>query len=196
MLSLDQFSGTSTQTSQCASYTTDGVGGWSLPGLEDMALIKTNVAKINSQLAKFSVSYQINTKRTDLMKYSTALLWRTTTQEACMNEEYIITADTTYGCDRDRVSSSSELGFLCVRSFGSGGAGNDPAPTTFAVGDTYIDKDGIALGTVAKVDSTGKHGIVITSGGIASETEAGKNCLLKTTGNLSWALASGKDVTA
>ena len=107
---------------------------------------------------------------------------------------FIITADTTYGCDRDRVSSSSELGFLCVRSFGSGGAGNDPAPTTFAVGDTYVDKDGIALGTVAKVDSTGKHGIVITSGGIASETEAGKNCLLKTTGNLSWALASAESV--
>ena len=162
MLSLDQFSGTSTQTSQCASYTTDGVGGWSLPGLEDMALIKTNVAKINSQLAKFSVSYQINTKRTDLMKYSTALLWRTTTQEACMNEEYIITADTTYGCDRDRVLSSSALRFLCVRSFGSGGAGNDPARTTYAVGDTYVDKDGKALGTVFEVDSGGQHGMIIT----------------------------------
>ena len=65
---------------------------------------------------------------------------------------------------------------------------------TYKVGDTYIDSNGVGIGTVVEIDSTGKHGVVIFSGGFASETEAGKNCLLKTTGNLSWALASAKNI--
>lgn len=50
MMSIAQFTGST--SSQCASYTTDGTSGWSLASMEDMGLIKSNVDKINAQLAK------------------------------------------------------------------------------------------------------------------------------------------------
>ncbi len=65
---------------------------------------------------------------------------------------------------------------------------------TYKVGDTYVDANGIGVGTVVQVDATGKHGVIITSGGRASEEDAGKNCLLKTTAGFSWSLADGKSI--
>ena len=155
MLSLSRFSGGS--ASPCSSYAPDGVGSWSLPTMEDMTLIKANVTKINSQLAKIANTYQIETANTNGY-YDNSRLWKTTKQGACMIYNVAITGTTERGCyNRDSPAHA-----LCIRTFSSGGAGNDPARTTYAVGDIYIDKDGKALGTVFDVDGGGQHGTIIT----------------------------------
>ena len=188
MMSLSRFSGS--LASPCSSYAPDGVGSWSLPTLQDMSLIKTNVTKINSQLAKIADTYQIETDKTSSIS-NNSRTWKTTGKYgACMMDNVAITKETDHGC----YNLSYPENALCIRTFSSGGAGKDPTPTTYAVGDTYIDKDGIALGTVAKVDSTGKHGTILTIGGIASTNlNASTACQNKTTGGLSWSLATGRE---
>ena len=61
--------------------------------------------------------------------------------------------------------------------------------TTYKVGDTYV-KDGVALGKVVEVDSTGKHGTVaISRGKAASSSEARTTCNNTSAGGLLWSLA-------
>lgn len=63
---------------------------------------------------------------------------------------------------------------------------------TYKVGDTYIGKDGVGVGTVVQVDSTGRHGVVAVSGGsVTSGDAATSTCSSKTAGGLNWGLASG-----
>ena len=61
--------------------------------------------------------------------------------------------------------------------------------TTYKVGDTYV-KDGVAVGTIVKVDSTGQHGTVAFTGGTASATEANTICNGKSVAGLNWTLAT------
>lgn len=64
-----------------------------------------------------------------------------------------------------------------------------PTITTYKVGDTYM-KDGIAMGTVVQVDSTGQHGTVaISRGKAASSSEATATCNSLSAGGLLWSLA-------
>lgn len=163
MMSLAQFSGD--QTSKCASYATDGVAGWSLPALEDMGLIKSNITKINSQLAKIPNIDQIKTNTAG--RYEASRLWKTTEKAACMIADQALTADSDPGCDRDYENFSTRLTeqhVLCIRTFSSDGAGKDPIvkPTAYAVGDVYTDEKGTALGTVFEVEAGGQHGKILT----------------------------------
>ncbi len=67
-----------------------------------------------------------------------------------------------------------------------------PTTTTYKVGDTYV-KDGIAMGTVVQVDSTGQHGTVaISRGKAASSSEANATCNNTSAGGLLWGLAKCK----
>ena len=69
-------------------------------------------------------------------------------------------------------------------------AGDTTPTTTYKVGDTYV-KDGVALGTVVSVDSTGQHGYLSISGGIGTASDANAQCNAKTAGGLNWTIASG-----
>ena len=68
-------------------------------------------------------------------------------------------------------------------------AGDTTPTTTYKVGDTYV-KDGVAVGTIVKVDSTGQHGTVAFTGGTASATEANTICNGKSVAGLNWTLAT------
>ena len=72
--------------------------------------------------------------------------------------------------------------------------GYEETQRKYKVGDSYIDANGIGIGTVAQVDSTGKHGIVGVSGGKGTPSEATAVCSSKTAGGLNWSFATG-DVT-
>ncbi len=63
-------------------------------------------------------------------------------------------------------------------------------PTTYKVGDSYI-KDGIAIGTIVALDSSGQHGTLAFNAGSATATDATSICAAKSTGGLAWALATG-----
>ncbi len=154
MMSLAQFSGS--DASPCTNYSPDGVSGWSLPAIEDMALIKANVTKINSQLAKVANTEQIKTNEGGYT--GSDRRWKTTGEHACMIANMAITQAHTYGCN------GSPSHALCIRTFSSDGAGKDPIvkPTTYAVGDVYTDEKGTALGTVFEVEAGGQHGKILT----------------------------------
>ena len=65
---------------------------------------------------------------------------------------------------------------------------------TYKVGDAYVDENGVGIGIVAQVDSTGKHGVVIFSAGRGDASTATTICSSKTAGNLNWGLASGQNI--
>lgn len=47
---------------------------------------------------------------------------------------------------------------------------------TYKVGDTYVDANGIGVGTVVQVDATGKHGIMVVSAGTGTYKEISAYC--------------------
>ena len=47
---------------------------------------------------------------------------------------------------------------------------------TVKVGDTYVDANGIGVGTVVQVDATGKHGIMVVSAGTGTYKEISAYC--------------------
>ena len=133
MMSIAQFTGST--SSQCASYTTDGTSGWSLASMEDMGLIKANVDKINAQLAKIPNTKKIETaKQSGGTSYEEDLscVWKTSDGHACMKKDTAINGSASC-CDMSSANTFPNYikHALCVRSFGSGGAGNDPTPTTY-----------------------------------------------------------------
>lgn len=79
---------------------------------------------------------------------------------------------------------------LCVRSFGSGGAGNDPTPTTYAIGDVYTNDKGVAIGTVFEVEANGQHGTILSrTSRTGTQAEAIEYCdSLNSTTGLTWGL--------
>ena len=67
---------------------------------------------------------------------------------------------------------------------------------TYKVGDIYIDSNGVGIGTVVEIDSTGKHGVIVTSGGSGDASTATTTCASKTAGGLNWGIASGVHTAA
>lgn len=186
MMSLAQFG--HRESDKCASYTTDGTSGWSLASMEDMGLIKANVDKINAQLAKIP-----NTKKIETgigTYYGNDRLWETSdTMGACMVAGVPITATgnaALNGCANNNNNEGTHA--LCVRSFGSGGAGSSPE-TSLAPGSDYKDDTGTIIGTV--ITSNGKKGIIVNRA-VRSGTrdEAIAYCEQLKTGGLTWFLPS------
>lgn len=183
MMSIAQFTGST--SSQCASYTTDGTSGWSLASMEDMGLIKANVDKINAQLAKIPNTQKIETGG-DSSILSNDRCWLTNNGVgACMLKNVAINGKADYGC-----YSGAGTHALCVRSFGSGGAGNDPTPTTYAIGDVYTNDKGVAIGTVFEVEANGQHGTILSrTSRTGTQAEAIEYCdSLNSTTGLTWGL--------
>ena len=189
MMSIAQFSGN--QGDPCSGYTTDGTAGWKMAAMEDMGLIKSNVDKINSQLAKLPNVPQIETNRGN---NKCDRFWRTSDgKAACMYSGVSITDDYSPGCQR-----SNELYYLdwqhviCIRTFSAGGAGKDPitTPTTYKVGDVYTNDEGVAIGTVFEISDGGTHGRILSrSSRTGTQAQAIEYCdSLNTSTGLTWGL--------
>lgn len=190
MMSIAQFTGST--SSQCASYTTDGTSGWSLASMEDMGLIKANVDKINAQLAKIPNTQKIET--TGGGSDGDRFWWTSNGMSACMLKDIAINGGTNSifgGCYSNyNKNQGAAHHALCVRSFGSGGAGNDPTPTTYAIGDVYTNDKGVAIGTVFEVEANGQHGTILSrTSRTGTQAEAIEYCdSLNSTTGLTWGL--------
>ncbi len=68
----------------------------------------------------------------------------------------------------------------------------EEASKVYKVGDTYIDSNGMGIGTVIEIDETGRHGVVVTARGGALADNASEACLSLNAGGLAWFLAEGK----
>ena len=63
---------------------------------------------------------------------------------------------------------------------------------TYKVGDIYVSSNGVGIGVVISIDSTGMHGrIISTTGYTGTASEALSLCASKNTGGLDWGVASG-----
>ena len=69
--------------------------------------------------------------------------------------------------------------------------GYEETQRKYKVGDSYIDANGIGVGKIVRVDSSGLHGIVVIAGGTGDGATATTTCASRTAGGLSWSLASG-----
>ena len=171
-------SGTSVLTDKCKAYTPYGTSGWQYINQTQLYEVYTYKTQINNALAKLTSSYRLSK---DLLG-------------SCSDS-------TSYGCSLNlstgRFNSSIDCGstfdVFCVLDMSNltGGTTPTPTPTTYKVGDTYM-KDGIALGKVVEVDSSGQHGILAVAMGQGDASTANSVCVAKTNGGLNWGLATGK----
>lgn len=99
------------------------------------------------------------------------------------------------GCSPNWSSSSNDdeknpTKIFCTAAFVTDKSSGGATPTSYKIGDTY-SVNGVAMGKVVEVDSTGQHGVLAVSGGTATASQASTNCSSKTAGGLNWALATG-----
>ncbi len=160
--------GSGLSATACQSFTTNGKNGWTNPTLEELQSVYANRSKVETTLATLSAT-PLGTEKYiyDVSSY-------------CPDYLVFATGKT------DNCSNGAVL--RCVNTLAKIAGGTT---TTYKVGDTYV-KDGVALGTVVSVDSTGQHGTVALSGGSATATDASLACSAKTIGGLNWTLASGE----
>ena len=159
---------------ECSSYTENNKGSWTNPTKEELEAIYANKAKINATLLNLSAvslgtgNYVYGNYNYDPVGIS------------------FLTGKAVY------FNSCSTKGVIrCVNTLANLANGTTPTPTTYKVGDTYV-KDGVALGKVVEVDSTGQHGYIAISGGIGTASEANMSCNSKSAGGLNWGLSSGR----
>ena len=153
----------------CQSFTTNGKNGWTNPTLEELQSVYANRSKVETTLATLSAT-PLGTEKYiyDVSSY-------------CPDYLVFATGKT------DNCSNGAVL--RCVNTLAKI-AGDTTPTTTYKVGDTYV-KDGVALGTVVSVDSTGQHGkLAISRGSTTSTSEASTLCNGMTAGGAIWGLAS------
>lgn len=80
---------------------------------------------------------------------------------------------------------------FCTAAFVTDKSSGGATPTSYKIGDTY-SVNGVAMGKVVEVDSTGQHGVLAISGGTATASQASTNCSSKTAGGLNWGMATGR----
>ena len=161
--------GSGLSATACQSFTTNGKNGWTNPTLEELQSVYANRSKVETTLATLSAT-PLGTEKYiyDVSSY-------------CPDYLVFATGKT------DNCSNGAVL--RCVNTLAKIAGGTTPT-TTYKVGDTYV-KDGVALGTVVSVDSTGQHGYLSISGGIGTASDANAQCNAKTAGGLNWTIASG-----
>ena len=160
--------GSGLSATACQSFTTNGKNGWTNPTLEELQSVYANRSKVETTLAILSAT-PLGTEKYiyDVSSY-------------CPDYLVFATGKT------DNCSNGAVL--RCVNTLAKIAGGTTPT-TTYKVGDTYV-KDGVAVGTIVKVDSTGQHGTVAFTGGTASATEANTICNGKSVAGLNWTLAT------
>ena len=161
--------GSGLSATACQSFTTNGKNGWTKPTLEELQSVYANRSKVETTLATLSAT-PLGTEKYiyDVSSY-------------CPDYLVFATGKT------DNCSNGAVL--RCVNTLAKI-AGDTTPTTTYKVGDTYV-KDGVALGTVVSVDSTGQHGkLAISRGSTTSTSEASTLCNGMTAGGAIWGLAS------
>lgn len=160
---------------ECSSYTANNKGEWTNPTKEELETIYANKNKIEATLATLSAT----SLGTGNYVYG--------------NQNYDPIAISFSTGKVVSFSSCSLQGVIrCVNTLAKI-AGDTTPTTTYKVGDTYV-KDGVALGTVVSVDSTGQHGqVAIARGSVDGLTNAAPICNSLTAGGLLWGLANKTD---
>ena len=167
---IDDFD--SVSETMCSGYSSGSTSGWQNPSKAELQSIYANKTKIDATLTTLATT----TLGTGRYIYDTG--------SNCHNHINFST-----GKDMTDCSISSNGIMRCVNTLAKI-AGDTTPTTTYKVGDTYV-KDGVALGTVVSVDSTGQHGYLSISGGIGTASDANAQCNAKTAGGLNWTIASG-----
>ncbi len=157
----------------CSSFSANATTGWKNPTKEELLTIYDNRTKINATLSTLAVISLGSGK------------YVFSTGSSC--HKYVYFRD---GKAYDSCAISNDGIMRCVNMLGNLANGTTPTPTTYKVGDTYV-KDGVTLGKVVEVDSSGQHGYIAISGGTAPKEQASTNCMSKTAGGLNWSLANG-----
>ena len=166
---IDDFA--SVSETMCSGYSSGSTSGWQNPSKAELQSIYANKTKIDATLTTLATT----TLGTGRYIYDTG--------SNCHNHINFST-----GKDMTDCSISSNGIMRCVNTLAKI-AGDTTPTTTYKVGDTYV-KDGVAVGTIVKVDSTGQHGTVAFTGGTASATEANTICNGKSVAGLNWTLAT------
>lgn len=166
---IDDFA--SVSETMCSGYSSGSTSGWQNPSKAELQSIYANKTKIDATLTTLATT----TLGTGRYIYDTG--------SNCHNHINFST-----GKDMTDCSISSNGIMRCVNTLAKIAGGTTPT-TTYKVGDTYV-KDGVAVGTIVKVDSTGQHGTVAFTGGTASATEANTICNGKSVAGLNWTLAT------
>jgi len=167
---IDDFN--SVSETMCSGYSSGGTSGWQNPSKAELQSIYANKTKIDATLTTLATT----TLGTGKYIYDTG--------SSCHNH-----IDFSTGKDMTDCSINSNGIMRCVNTLAKIAGGTTPT-TTYKVGDTYV-KDGVALGTVVSVDSTGQHGkLAISRGSTTSTSEASTLCNGMTAGGAIWGLAS------
>lgn len=167
---IDDFN--SVSETMCSGYSSGSTSGWQNPSKAELQSIYANKTKIDATLTTLVTT----TLGTGKYIYDTG--------SSCHNH-----IDFSTGKDMTDCSISSNGIMRCVNTLAKI-AGDTTPTTTYKVGDTYV-KDGVALGTVVSVDSTGQHGkLAISRGSTTSTSEASTLCNGMTAGGAIWGLAS------
>jgi hypothetical protein len=170
---IDDFN--SVSETMCSGYSSGGTSGWQNPSKAELQSIYANKTKIDATLTTLATT----TLGTGKYIYDTG--------SSCHNH-----IDFSTGKDMTDCSISSNGIMRCVNTLAKIAGGTTPT-TTYKVGDTYV-KDGVALGTVVSVDSTGQHGqVAIARGSVDGLTNAAPICNSLTAGGLLWGLANKTD---
>ncbi len=157
----------------CSGYSAGGLNLWKNPTLQQLQLMYDKKTKLDSVLSALSARPLASSK----------LVYGTDGSRVAYLE-----------FDKGTIGTSfTETPIRCVIDISSINAA--PPPTTpYKVGDTYY-KNGIACGKIAKLDSTGKHGTVITSGAyVGTQSETSNYCINKSTCGLDWGIASPESI--
>lgn len=151
----------------CSEYTT-GAKNWSVPTETQLKEMYNNKTKLNATMSLLA-GVAIEGK----------YLYKT-------GNNYVYYVNTSTGSSSWDLQGSGTT--RCVNSIGN----IQPTiePPTYKVGDSYV-KDGIAIGTIVSLDSSGQHGTLAFNAGSATATNATSICAAKNTGGLAWALATG-----
>lgn len=170
---IDDFN--SVSETMCSGYSSGSTSGWQNPSKAELQSIYANKTKIDATLTTLATT----TLGTGKYIYDTG--------SSCHNH-----IDFSTGKDMTDCSISSNGIMRCVNTLAKIAGGTTPT-TTYKVGDTYV-KDGVALGTVVSVDSTGQHGqVAIARGSVDGLTNAAPICNSLTAGGLLWGLANKTD---
>ena len=154
----------------CSGYTV-GSSTWSVPTENQLKEMHKNITTLNASIDLFTKT-RLHGRYVYSVNYPN-------------NVKYV---DMSTG--QSGSASLDSFPTRCVNTLANLATGTTPTLTTYKVGDTYV-KDGVALGKVVEVDSTGKHGYIAISGGNATVGQASTNCMSKTAGGLNWSLANG-----
>ena len=170
---IDDFA--SVSETMCSGYSSGSTSGWQNPSKAELQSIYANKTKIDATLTTLATT----TLGTGRYIYDTG--------SNCHNHINFST-----GKDMTDCSINSNGIMRCVNTLAKI-AGDTTPTTTYKVGDTYV-KDGVAVGTVVSVDSTGQHGqVAIARGSVDGLTNAAPICNSLTAGGLLWGLANKTD---